>query len=302
MDKLIRNSSNTPILLKVCVLLLLLISSPAEARRVHVCFGIEDHFYDLGELKVSDQQVKKTGMPAEWASDGYLFGIQLRDHCLLVPTNTEVVGYAVYAKNSSQYWALDETTIQSLQKSGVLPNPMPPLQVPWDDTVGGQWLWGLAILAGLVVVVTLEAFLSGKLQRRVVAKVDKVLHGSFVLLLREVLVDVARIDRNFDANKLHAILATMQRLGIAVNDLAKLNPEDMPAGKLSRKLLIAYIKAVAGNLNDQQRNILLTGIATVMSVEGKVGRNKKAVFRQYIIALGFPDNQAEKIMEMVLNA
>ncbi|MDX8129885.1 hypothetical protein QLH52_21515 [Methylomonas sp. OY6] len=302
MDKLIRNSSNTPVLLKVCVLLLLLISSPAEARRVHVCFGIEDHFYDLGELKASDQQVKKTGMPAEWASDGYLFGIHLQDHCLLVPTKTDVVGYAVYAKNSSQYWVLDETTIQSLQKSGVLPNPMPPLQVPWDDTVGGQWLWGLAILAGLVVIVALEAFLSGKLQRRVVAKVDKVLHGSFVLLLREVLVDVARIDRNFDANKLHAILAIMQRLGIAVNDLAKLNPEDMPAGKLSRKLLIAYIKAVAGNLNDQQRNILLTGIATVMSVEGKVGRNKKAVFRQYIIALGFPDNQAEKIMEMVLNA
>ncbi|WP_415880171.1 hypothetical protein [Methylomonas sp. TEB] len=302
MDKLIRNSSNTPMLLKVCVLLLLLISSPAEARRVHVCFGTEDHFYDLGELKASDQQVKTTGMPAEWASDGYLFGIHLQDHCLLVPTKTDVVGYAVYAKNSSQYWALDETTIQSLQKSGVLPNPMPPLQVPWDDTVGGQWLWGLAILAGLVVIVALEAFLSGKLQRRVVAKVDKVLHGSFVLLLREVLVDVARIDRNFDANKLHAILAVMQRLGIAVNDLAKLNPEDMPAGKLSRKLLIAYIKAVAGNLNDQQRNILLTGIATVMSAEGKVGRNKKAVFRQYIIALGFPDNQAEKIMEMVLNA
>ncbi|WP_445366559.1 hypothetical protein ACH5Y9_14530 [Methylomonas sp. BW4-1] len=302
MDKLIRNSSNTPILLKVCVLLLLLINSPAEARRVNVCFGTEDHFYDLGELKASDQQVKTTGMPVEWASGGYLFGIHLQDHCLLVPTKTDVVGYAVYAKNSSQYWALDETTIQSLQKSGVLPNPMPPLQVPWDDTVGGQWLWGLAILAGLVVIVALEAFLSGKLQRRVVAKVDKVLHGSFVLLLREVLVDVARIDRNFDANKLHAILAVMQRLGIAVNDLAKLNPEDMPAGKLSRKLLIAYIKAVAGNLNDQQRNILLTGIATVMSVEGKVGRNKKAVFRQYIIALGFPDNQAEKIMEMVLNA
>jgi len=171
-----------------------------------------------------------------------------------------------------------------------------------DETVGGEWLWALAILAGLVLIGALVTFVSDKQQRRVVAKVDKVLNGNFVLLLREVLVDVARMDRNFDANKPQAILAIMQRLGFHDSSLATLNSDAVSSGKLSRKLLIAYIKAVAGNLNDQQRNILLTGIATVISAEGKLGRNKKAVFRQYIIALGFPENQAENIMEMLLNA
>ncbi|WP_033193916.1 tellurite resistance TerB family protein [Methylomonas sp. MK1] len=304
MDQLTRNDSYVPLLMKLCFLLLLVTSASAEARRgsVSVCFGTTDHFYDLGELKVSDQQVKQTGMPVEWTSSEHQFGIHLQDHCLVVRTGTEVIGYAIYKKNSSQYWALDDTTIQTLQKFGVLPNPMPPLEVPVDETVGGEWLWALAILAGLVLIGALVTFVSDKQQRRVVAKVDKVLNGNFVLLLREVLVDVARMDRNFDANKPQAILAIMQRLGFHDSSLATLNSDAVSSGKLSRKLLIAYIKAVAGNLNDQQRNILLTGIATVISAEGKLGRNKKAVFRQYIIALGFPENQAENIMEMLLNA
>lgn len=135
----------------ICILIFALITTiPAEARRVPVCFGEQDRFYNLGDFKISEKQTKQTGLPERWALGQHQFGIHLRDHCFIFTYSTDILGYATYTTNATQYLPLDDASVLTLQKMTVLPKPLPPLEVPYLETAQGKWKVILFIVAGLV--------------------------------------------------------------------------------------------------------------------------------------------------------
>ena len=119
-------------------------ATPAQAAKVY--FGGQEHL-----RRIEDVDFK--GPKGEELYLGYKYSF----HSFLLPYSVTDDGYVLGVRGEKAYFALDGANVESFQKRGLLPSPLPPYQLSLLDYAIGHALWILLVVVAALAPLSMLA-------------------------------------------------------------------------------------------------------------------------------------------------
>ena len=113
-----------------CSLLALLLLGPSAAEARKFCFGTDEELVFIQHVTAKSPK----GEPLQLAR-------KLRRDCFVAPYTITDDGYVLQVAGEKTYYNLPPEIVQSLQRAGQLPNPLPDYTLGWFEWSFGHLLW-----------------------------------------------------------------------------------------------------------------------------------------------------------------
>ncbi|MBV6634136.1 MAG: TerB family tellurite resistance protein [Alphaproteobacteria bacterium] len=269
----------------VICLLVLSLSMPSEAE-AKIRVGNDDSTTKVASVTIPPGLA--SSLPSEWANNGRLSHLATT---FWLGLGVYVVdkGLVIEANGTDKYWPMDAEKIAQLQSLGVLPDPLPPSEIPAATYVFGYAFWpGLLLLILLIVQSVRKA-------KRATKKFHAEAGSSFADLLREVLIATAKADGEIDPREVALIADYMSKItGQEVKQGEIRNA--IATHTLEEKDLTDYLSAIAAGLKPPQRLMVIDGIRMLAAADGSVDKSEKKFLERCCTSLMIPKKQIRKIV------
>ncbi len=114
----------------LCLALGLLLLGPSNAEARKFCFGVDEELVFIQHVTAKGPK----GEPLQLAR-------KLRRDCFFAPYTISDEGFVLQVAGEKTYFALPPQLVQSLQRAGQLPNPLPAYALGWFEWSFGHLLW-----------------------------------------------------------------------------------------------------------------------------------------------------------------
>lgn len=278
---------------------LLLTTAPdGHAASIRIKRGTEDAFSMLGPITLSREDAVKHGLPTDWMK-GQL-AVRTKLHWMVVPYKTEYRGLVIYSPGSKKYWPVTGNTLEKLQDIGVLPQSLPAAEPDMSKTALGINLFITGFILLFFLLVGVVNYFGKRNRKRLFAQIHEVTGGHFLLLLREILLNVAQVDGTFDERERQVIASILIRQGYNPQDVNSLMTDETRTATLSNRNLRVFLGSVAGQFSQDQIRFIIHAIVAVAAADGEVNRSEKKELLNYLVALGVSKAEAPKMLNTLL--